>query len=403
MKENLEEKRNRRRSRDASKEKQGIKSKCKKTLQLNINWDRKKITVLLIVAIIIAVIVVMNNYVALGLVINKNINSKDAIQIELQGSNNKIIPFGSEVLVYNKGTIEIYNSNGKNTGKIVIDDTIDAEILTAGQYIQVINKDKDVVYIYKNKYENARIKIDGEIYSGNINSDGMSVIEYSHNGNKRVLGIYDNKGNIKYNVKLNNNIIGKYELSKNSKYLAYVDVNVAGISAQTNINLIDLSSVNEEKSGMDIIYTKDNSLAYDLYWSGNNVIVRFEQNYIIYNISSKKTQNIEISKGQLLNVGDYDKRYAYVELNQNGDYTLGIRKMSTDRVKQIQISDTPKYFKYENGIAYVCYSNEIEAYNNLGVKIKNYNSDIVVTEPTIFNNGRSLVMAVSNKLIMFTI
>lgn len=379
------------------------KKEVKNKQKLDIKLDKKQITTLIVCVVIILVIIVINNYTALGLVLNKNIDSEDAVQVELQTSNNQIIPFGNEILVYNKGTITIYNSYGKNTGEITLEDTVEADILTSGKYIQVINKDKGIVYVYKNKYEVARIKIDGQIYSGNINSDGTSVIEYSANGNKTALGVYDNSGKMRYNIKLSNDIIGKYVLSDNSKYLAYVDVNVNGISVYTNINLISLSNIKEDEANINTIHSEDNTLAYDMYWNGKNLIARFEENYIVYNTTGDKKEIVEISNGQLVSIGDYDKKYAYTELNENGNYVLCIRKMTSDSLKIVQIEDTPKYFAYENGIAYVCYSKKIEAYNNFGMKIKTYDSDIVITEPIVFNNGRSLAMTISNKLIMFTI
>ena len=58
---------------------------------------------------------------------------------------------------------------------------------------------------------------------------------------------------------------------------------------------------------------------------------------------------------------------------------------------------------YENGIAYVCFNKRIETYNDFGMKIKEYESDIVVTKPIVFNEGKSLAMTISNKLIMFTL
>lgn len=394
---------NKRRKETTKKIKVKSKIKEKKKLELNIRLDKKKITTLIVCGLVVIYIIVMNNYTALGLVLNKNINSEDAVQVELQTSNNKIIPFEDEVLVYNKGTITSYNSYGKNTWKITLEDTVEADVLTAGQYIQVVNKYKGVVCVYKNKYEVARIKIDGQIYSANINSNGTSVIEYSSNGNKTALGIYDNSGKMKYNVKLSNNIIGKYVLSDNSRYLAYVDVNVHGISASTNINVIDLSNINEDVANTKTVHTVDNALAYDLYWTGKNIVARFDESYMIYNASSDKKETIQISQGQVVNIGDYDKRYAYTELDEAGNYVLKTRKMTSDSIKTIPINDVPKYFQYENGIIYVCYQKKIEAYNNFGMKIKNYDSNMVITEPIVFNNGRSMAMAISNKLIMFTI
>ena len=389
--------------RRAVREERKNKKQEKKQFNLQIKLDRKQIITLIICIVIAICIIAINNYISLGLVLNKNIETDDAIQIELQTSNNQIIPFGDEILVYNQGAITSYNNYGRQTGVITLEDTIEAEILTAGKYIQVINKNKGLVYVYKNKYEVARIKIEGNIYSGIINSDGNSVIEYSSNGNKTELGIYNSSGEKKYNVKLSNNIIGKYVLSDNSRYLAYMDVNVTGISAQTNINIIDLSNIKTNESDTKTVHTVVNSLAYDLYWSGRDIIARFDDNYIIYDVTSKSKEIIEINAGQIVNIGDYNKRYAYTKLDGKGNYVLEIAKMTSDSVKTVNINDVPKYFAYENGIAYVCYAKRIEAYNNFGMRIKNYDSSMVITEPVVFNNGRSVAMAVSNKLVMFTI
>lgn len=394
---------NKRRKEAIKKVKVKTKVKEKKKTEFNIKLDKKQRIGLTIGIIAIILIVLVNNYAALGLVLNKNITSDNAVEVELQTSNNKIVPYGSEILVYNKGTITSYNNSGRQTGEITLEDTIEADINTSGKYIQIINKDKGLVYVYKNKYEVARIKIEGEIYSGSINDEGTSVIEYSSNGNKTELGVYNNSGKMKYNVKLSNNIIGKYVLSDNSRYLVYVDVNVRGISAQTSINLIDLTNIKEDETNAKTIHIADNSLAYEMYWTGKNVIARLEDSYILYNTNSGKKQDITISDGQVVSVGEYDKRYAYTQIDESGKYVLNIKKMTSDRIKSIAINDTPKYFKYKNGIAYVCYGKKIEAYNNFGMKIKNYDSEMVITEPVVFNNGRSIVMAISNKLIMFTI
>lgn len=389
--------------RKALREENKNKKQKLKNKKIKIELDKKKVVAIIICIVVVLVIVAINNYTSLGLVLNKNIDSEDAAKIELKTSNNKIIPYGNEVLVYNKGTITSYNNYGKQTGEITLEDTVEADILASGKYIQVINKDKGLVYIYKNKYEVARIKIEGEIYSGSINSEGTSVIEYSTNGNKTELGVYDNSGKKKYNIKLGNNIIGKYVLSEDSRRLAYIDVNVHGISAQTNINLIDLANIKEDETNTKTIHTENNSLAYDIYWTGKTLVARFEESYMLYNTSSDKKEWVDIDAGQIANIGDYDKRYAYAKLDETGNYVLGIKKMLSDDTKTIAIEDAPKYFKYEDGIIYVCYAKKIEAYNNFGMKIKKYDSSMVITEPIVFNGGKSIAMSVSNKLIMFTI
>ncbi len=380
-----------------------VKSRIKEKKKIEINLTKKQRIGIVLGVVVVLLIICINNYTALGLVLNKNIDSNDVVEVELQTSNNQIIPFENEILVYNNGIIKSYNNYGKNTGEIIIEDTVEADVQTCGKYIQVINKDRGLVYVYKNKYEVARIKVDGQIYSGNINEEGTSVIEYSSTGNKTILGVFDNSGKQKYNVKLSNNIVGKYVLSDNSKYLAYVDINVSGISAQTKINLIDLSNIKQDEANTKTIHTEDNALAYDMYWNGKTIVARFDESYMIYNVGSEKKEIAQISFGQTVSIGDYDKKCAYTEIDENGNYELNIKNMTSENVKTVSLDDSPKYFAYENGIAYVCYGKKIEAYNNFGMKIKTYNSDMVITGPVTFNNGRSIVMAISNKLIMFTI
>ena len=77
--------------------------------------------------------------------------------------------------------------------------------------------------------------------------------------------------------------------------------------------------------------------------------------------------------------------------------------MTSEKEKTVKLKNVPKYFLYEDGVIYVCYQKSIEAYNRFGVKVKSYNSDIIITKPVIFNSGRSVAMTISNKLIMFTI
>ena len=129
-------------AREANKKnKKTLKEKLKLKLQ---NIDKKKVLTLVGVIVVGLVIIAINNYTALGLVLNKNINSEDAIHIELQTTNNKIIPFNNEVIVYNQGKMLFYDNYGRQTGTLTLEDTLDANIQTSGKYIQIVKKDKKI-------------------------------------------------------------------------------------------------------------------------------------------------------------------------------------------------------------------------------------------------------------------
>ena len=137
------------------------KEKIKKVtgkLAVKIKISKQDIIVLILIAIVIATIILVKNYATLGIVINKNITSEDAVQIGLDTSNNKLIPFNNQILVYSDGKITSYSKHGNNNWTIELEDIVNAEIVTNGKYILVTNKDKQFVYLYKNNLINKALE-----------------------------------------------------------------------------------------------------------------------------------------------------------------------------------------------------------------------------------------------------
>lgn len=374
-------------------------TKNRKTIKL----DRKKITILLVFVIVATVILCFTRYKQLGLVINKKITDKDVVSVELLSKNNKIYSYKNEVLVYNLGNLTTYNRYGKKTWSEELESVVDADINVAGDYIQIVNKDKGYVYVYKNKYETARIKIDGTIKSAYINDGGYSVVEYIMTGSKTVLGVYDKAGKSKYNVKLGQAVVGKYVLTSNCKYLAYVGINLKGISVSLDICVIDLKNSTEDNFKSNTVCTKDNELVYQMFIQSNALICRTNDSIIKYDLNYKKFEEYKIEEDNLVYIDLWKNKYSFVKTLQTGEYAFGINGISKKDSKLKQIQEIPKYFEYIDGITYISYQKKIDIYNGFKNKIKEYNSDMVITKPIIFNNGNSIAILLSNKLVMFTI
>lgn len=309
---------------DSTKKKKSIRLK-KPDFKIPEFLKLTKKQIIWLVAIVIAIVtfICVSNYDKLGLVLNKYITDKDVIKVDLVSSNNRIYPYGDEVIVANLEGITTYNRYGNSTWELELKGAIDDEINTNGKYIQIINKDKSLAYVYKNNYETAIIKIEGNILSGYINEKGYSVIEYTTTGNKTVLAVYNSDGVLKYNVKLGGSIIGKYVLSNNSKYLSYVDVNIKGISASSSVVLVRLN--NPEESAVTTLYTSTDSLVYDLEFDGSNIVYRLDEKIIIQDIDSLEMKISEISNKSVINVDFYEDRYSYV-IFESGKYLLGVKK-----------------------------------------------------------------------------
>lgn len=374
-----------------------------KKLDLNkINMDKKQILKVGVICLIVLLIILFANYTKVGIVFNKKITDKNTIHVDLTTNKNSIYPYKNEVLIYSPGKLATYNKHGKQTWSTTIEGIVGAKVSTAGKYIQVINEDKALAYIYKDKYECARIKVDGDILSGTINEKGDSVIEYTSTGAKKTLAVYNKSGKLKYNVKLSNNIIGQYVLSDDSKYLAYIDVNIQGISAASTVNVVDFSK-SSDNLNVEKIQPETSDLIYDLTFNKNKLSYRLEKQVITYNLNNKTKKVSEMEKEGITNI-DIDKsKFAYVVANADGTYSFSIRKIGAKESKLVALREMPKSFEYIDGNVFVCYQKHIDIYNSLKMNIKQYESDMVIANTTVFNEGKSVAVLLSDKIVIFTI
>ena len=103
-----------------------------------------------------------------------------------------------------------------------------------------------------------------------------------------------------------------------------------------------------------------------------------------------------------INIDFYENKYSYV-IFESGKYLLGVKKIGGKDRENVEISEMPRNFIYDNGNAFVFYQKSIAVYNSLRMKIKEYNGSMLITDPIVFGDGRNVAFLVSNKLIMFGI
>ncbi len=387
---------------DKREENKKHESKPKKKIVIKLpefkGFNKKQILTFVLIALGLAIILCIMNYSDFGLVLNKNITDEDVVKVDLISSNNKIYSYYNEVLIADSDKITTYNKYGRKTWEVKMQGAIDAKIFTNGRYLQIINTDKSIVYIFNDKYETAQIRVEGKILSGNINSKGDSVIEYEASGNKTILAVYDKHGKAKYNVKLSNNTIGQYILSEDSKKLIYVDININGISAASLIKLVEL------KDGSKVVdlASEENSLIYEMDLIGNKLVYRTDKSIVQLDMNTKKEKKSSIEQTAIVSLDLDENKYSYVEFN-NGKYLLGIKNIGGKDKEEVEIKEMPKHYIYLKDKVYVCFQKEMYVYNNYKMKIKEYNSDMVITKPVILGEGNNIAFLVSNKLIIYTI
>lgn len=385
-------------NRAVQKEKKQRKEKIASENKEKKNTD--VIKYLVILAGIILIILLFKYRHIIGITFSKEITEKDSIIIETTTSDNKVYAYQNEVLVYSKGTLTTYSRYGKKTWEYTFDETFIPEINTNGKYIQVINKDSGYIYVFDNKYESCRKKIDGNIKLASINEKGKSVIHYSKEGVKSDIGIFDKKGNQEYEVTLKTENVASAELSKNGRYLLVYEVETGGISINSILKIVDLRKSKELETLLEI----ENDVIYDVKFTNSKVRVLTSNKVYTCNTSSKNKKELDILDKNISNISIDESgiSYIYKEISDSNN-TIEILNNRYDSIGTYKFNDSVKEFVYHNSLAYVIQNKEINIYNRWGMHIKRYSSDSIITKPIIFNEGKNIAIVYSNKIIVIGI
>ena len=367
--------------------------------------ERKKSTnnilkyILIIVSIIIIVLLFKYRHI-IGITISKEISEQDAIVIDIATSDNKVYAYQNEILVYSKGTLTTYSRYGKKTWEYTFDETFIPEINTNGKYIQVVNKDSGYIYVFDNKYESCRKKIDGTIKKSSINEKGQSVIHYSKEGIKSDIGIFDKKGKQKYEVTLKTENIASAMLSENGRYLLIYEVETQGISVNSILKIIDFRNSQEVKKVLEV----ENDIIYDIEFTNSKIIALTSNKVYTCNISSDSKRELNITDKNISNIS-LDKSgiaYVYKEISDE-ESTIQFLNGRYSIIGTHKFNESIKYFTYYNSLAYVVQNKEINIYNRWGMHIKKYVSDSIITNPVVFNDGKNMAIIYSNKIVVIGI
>ena len=152
------------------------------------------------------------------------------------------------------------------------------------------------------------------------------------------------------------------------------------------------------------IVEKSNELVHKIYWDGSELNVMLNNTIIKYNASNDKKEEFKISELNAINLDINNNKIAYISAERDkANYVLNIAKYNGKIKGEADINEAPKHFVYESGLVYVCSQKQINIYNTLGMNVKNYESDITITKPIIFNDGKNVAFSVSNRVTIFEI
>lgn len=379
------------------------KNKRAKNLQKQAQEDKKKSPIIkyILWLVLAGILLLLAKYRhIIGITLFKEITEEDAILIETTTSDNKVYAYQNEILVYSKGSLATYSKYGKKTWEYTFEETFIPEITTNDKYIQVVNKDSGYIYVFDNKYESTRKKIEGTIKKASINEKGQSIVHYSKEGIKSNVGIFDKKGNEKYAITLSTENVARVELTPNGRYAVIYEVETKGISPNSLIKIVDLEKDSEVTTSLDIA----NDIVYDLKVTNSKIILVSSSNVYRYDKKTNSKKELSIDDKNISSISVDSSGIAYVckELSEENN-TVVMLNNRYEEIGKHKFEENVKYFTYYNSLAYVTYNKEINIYNRWGMHIKRFASSSIITTPIIFNNGKNIAISYSNRIVIIGI
>lgn len=378
------------------------------------NQDKKpyksifKMIFFVLTAIILLIgIVLFLNIRKLGIFITNNpIHIKYDTYVDINYSKDSITEsYKNEVLIYEKGLLSTVNSSGKVTWSCEISN-LNAPILKIkNNYFIIVDKNSGIYYLFKNKKLILEGKCTSQIKQVALAKDGKFAFEISDKGYKTFIILYDKKGNIINNYYLMSDMITNLNIIDKEKTISYVDVKLNGNNVNSSFVCINYLNSNLELKE-NVKLENETIYNYEIYYP--YVIIRTEKNIYKYNLllgSLNNIKNIEDNQINFSEVGKDTEFYIKKTLDNNNQKQTIINIINNlfNYEKNINIEYEPLLLKKSNGILVTSSEKSIVAYNYLGTKLKEWNSNAIISKFRIFNNGNSIATIIANKLYIINL
>lgn len=323
---------------------------------------------------------------------------KESSKIDIITTDNDIYRvYDEELLIYSNNIINTYNSFGKKTWEYTLEKNFLPNIYIQGSYMAVTNNSSGIIYLFNKKNEILNMKVDGKIENIYMDENGNMAIEYSTNSYKKIIGVYDKKGNNLYNTYLDYTTIIDIKVINNGRKLLIAQADSNSFKIGATISYIDGSS--EEKKLSEILKI-DNNFIYKIMIKNDELIILLSDKIIKYNISTN-TQ-IELKKfdnSQLLFVSLNDNYYTCINklLNEN-KYNIVTTDYNNIDISTYDVDNSPKALITSRYMNYLIYQNNVQVVNKWGIEVLTKDIKVIPKDVIIFNNSKSSALIYTNNI-----
>ena len=225
--------------------------------------NKKKVTIAIIVVVLIIIISTisviyisnsdfrnfMDKYILL-----KSVSSEDLPYINIDTEKSiYTCAYHKYIAILENSNLTLYNSSGKEVERLNID--ISSPIFaTQDNYLAIAEKDKQKVYLVKDKKILWEKEVEGKISRININENGYVSVIVSGTSYKSVITTYSQDGTEIFKTFLSSTVAIDVDISKDNKYLSFCEMDLSGTLIESKIKTISIEKAKQDPSN-SIMYT----------------------------------------------------------------------------------------------------------------------------------------------------
>ena len=369
--------------------------------------NKKKVTI----AIIVVVLIIIISTISVIYISNSNFRNFMDKYILLKSVSSENLPYiniDTEKSIYTcayhkyiaileNSNLTLYNSSGKEVEKLNID--ISSPIFaTQDNYLAIAEKDKQKVYLVKDKKILWEKEVEGKISRININENGYVSVIVSGTSYKSVITTYSQDGTEIFKTFLSSTVAIDVDISKDNKYLSFCEMDLSGTLIESKVKTISIEKAKQDPSN-SIMYTYEipsNVLVTNLeYHEKDELMCACDKEiYVLKNgnmqtVTSLDQSNITFAGVKLSK--SYFKVIEDIQGINNQNTNIEIHNTANNNAYLYTINGVAKEVYSQNGVIAVNLGTEAYFINETGWLIKKYTSTQEIKKIVVSSNIAGII------------
>lgn len=369
--------------------------------------NKKKVTI----AIIVVVLIIIISTISVIYISNSNFRNFMDKYILLKSVSSENLPYiniDTEKSIYTcayhkyiaileNSNLTLYNSSGKEVERLNID--ISSPIFaTQDNYLAIAEKDKQKVYLVKDKKILWEKEVEGKISRININENGYVSVIVSGTSYKSVITTYSQDGTEIFKTFLSSTVAIDVDISKDNKYLSFCEMDLSGTLIESKVKTISIEKTKQDPSN-SIMYTYEipsNVLVTNLeYHEKDELMCACDKEiYVLKNgnmqtVTSLDESNITFAGVKLSK--SYFKVIEDIQGINNQNTNIEIHNTANNNAYLYTINGVAKEVYSQNGVIAVNLGTEAYFINETGWLIKKYTSTQEIKKIVVSSNIAGII------------